>query len=563
MDTRYKNFKNLLYVTWDHLGLPEPTPVQYDIADYLQHGPKRSIIEAFRGVGKSYVASALVVHQLLLNPDLKILVVSASKVRSDDFTTFTMRLIQEMPVLQHLMPRGDQRNSKISFDVGPAIAAHSPSVKSVGITGQLAGSRADLIIADDIEVPNNSMTQPMRDKLSEAVKEFDAILKPGGRIVYLGTPQTEMSLYNALPDRGYKMRIWPARVPSRAKIDKSYAGRLAPFIENLLESGQEVETSTDPKRFSDFDLMERELSYGRSGFALQYMLDTALSDANRYPLKVADLIIADLGLKQAREQYVWSSDPRNADNFLDNVAFRGDKFYRPESTIGDLVDYQGTVMAIDPSGRGKDELSYCIISIINSQLFLRKLEGLQGGYSKANLDHLAKMAKSYSVKDIVVESNFGDGMFNALFQPVLRDIYPCSMEEVRHSTQKELRMIDTLEPILNQHRLIVDSGVIQQDFESVKRYPVEKQMQYMLIYQLTRVTKERGALKQDDRLDVLAIGVHYWVEKMAANVQQQMNDRKIEMLEDELVKTHKALESGLAQAMGHVGAGSYNGESIL
>ena len=194
------DFRNFLYLVWRHLNLPEPTPIQYDIANYIQNGPRRLVIEAFRGVGKSYITSAFVVHQLLINPELKVLVVSASKTRSDDFSTFTQRLIHEMPILNHLKPREEQRASKISFDVGPAAASHSPSVKSVGITGQLAGSRADLIVADDIEIPNNSATQMMRDKLGESIKEFDAILKPEGRIVYLGTPQTELSIYEELPN---------------------------------------------------------------------------------------------------------------------------------------------------------------------------------------------------------------------------------------------------------------------------------------------------------------------------------------------------------------------------
>ena len=172
------DFRKFLFVIWKHLNLPDPTPVQYDIAYNLQHGDKRMIIEAFRGVGKSWVTSAYVVWLLYMNPQLNILVVSASKSRSDDFTTFTLRLINEIEVLAHLRPKPDQRQSKISFDVAPAAASHAPSVKSVGISGQLAGSRADVIVADDIEVPNNSMTQGMRDKLSEAVKEFDAILKP-------------------------------------------------------------------------------------------------------------------------------------------------------------------------------------------------------------------------------------------------------------------------------------------------------------------------------------------------------------------------------------------------
>ena len=108
--------------------------IQYDIANFLQDGPKRLVIEAFRGVGKSWITSAFVCHQLLLDPQKNILVVSASKSRSDDFSTFTQRLIGEMEILEHLQPGPNQRSSKISFDVGPALASHAPSVKSLGVT---------------------------------------------------------------------------------------------------------------------------------------------------------------------------------------------------------------------------------------------------------------------------------------------------------------------------------------------------------------------------------------------------------------------------------------------
>ena len=121
-----------------------------------------------------------------------------------------MKIIHDIPVLQDLIPKNDQRFSKIAFDVGPAPAAHAPSVKSLGISSQLTGSRADIIIADDIEVPNNSATQGMRDKLDEQVKEFEAIIKPldTSRILFLGTPQCEDSIYNKLRERGYDARIW-------------------------------------------------------------------------------------------------------------------------------------------------------------------------------------------------------------------------------------------------------------------------------------------------------------------------------------------------------------------
>ena len=72
MHNKLKDFRNFLYLVWKHLNLPEPTDVQYDIADYIQHSPNRAIVSAFRGVGKSWITSAYVLWRLLLNPQLNI-----------------------------------------------------------------------------------------------------------------------------------------------------------------------------------------------------------------------------------------------------------------------------------------------------------------------------------------------------------------------------------------------------------------------------------------------------------------------------------------------------------
>ena len=136
------------------------------------------------------------------------------------------------------------------------------------------------------ETPFTSWSVGMREKLLAAVGEFNAILKPGGEVMFLGTPQTEESIYNKLAMRGYSTRIWPARYP--AKPEK-YGDHLAPIIQ---ESTKELaDKPTDPGRFSELDLLEREASYGRSAFALQFQLDTTLSDLERFPLKLADLKI--------------------------------------------------------------------------------------------------------------------------------------------------------------------------------------------------------------------------------------------------------------------------------
>lgn len=545
MSAVLNNFPNFMFLVWKHLGLPAPTPVQYDIADYLQHGPKRSIIEAFRGVGKSWITSAFVCWALLRDPQLKILVVSASKTRADDFSTFTKRLIAEMPLLQHLMARPGQRDSNISFDVGPSRPDHSPSVKSVGITGQLTGSRADLIIADDVEVVGNSLTQMMRDKLASLVKEFDAIIKPleTSRILYLGTPQTEMTLYTQLTQRGYLLRVWPARYP-QAKNMLRYSETLSPMLVEMLAADPTLPEQcsgrgapTDPVRFDDLDLCEREASYGRSGFAMQFMLDPSYSDADKFPLKLADLVVMDCDHKMAPIKVVWGSSPELARNDLPTVGLAGDRLYRPMWVAKENYNaYTGVVMSIDPSGRGGDELGYAIVAFLNGYLYVLRAKGLKGGYGDENLDLLAKEAKKYGVNQIIVESNFGDGMFTKLLEPHLQRIHPCNVEEVHNSIQKERRIIDTLEPVMNQHRLVMDAKVILEDFENYNEYSGETEARYQLFYQLTRITREKGALSKDDRLDALAIAVGYWVEVMDQDTTRIVEEHREAAMQMELGK---------------------------
>lgn len=533
-----KDFRNFLFLVWKQLALPEPTKVQYDIAEYLQTSGKRSIIQAFRGVGKSYITSAYVVWRLMLDPDLKIMVVSASKERADAFSMFTQRLIMEMPLLAHLIPDKDQLWSRIAFNVNGAMASHSPSVKSVGITGQLTGSRADLIIADDIEVPNNSQTQQMREKLTTLVTEFDAVLKPldTSKIIYLGTPQTEESLYDALQDKGYITRIWPSRYPRPDQVNR-YGDRIAPTLMDELIANDKLEWQpTDPMRFDEEDLLERELSYGRSGYALQFQLDTSLSDADRHPLKLKDLIVMSVDISKAPEKPIHGTLSHLEVKDVPNLGMRGDRFYEPFKLSGDWVDYSGSVMAIDPSGRGSDETSYAVLKMLNGFLYCPDAGGVDGGYSGQTLESLVDIAKRNQVNYVLVESNFGDGMFSELIKPYFTKAYPVTLEEVRHSKQKELRIIDTLEPVMNQHRLVFDKDVIQKDYDSIQKYPNDIAQRYSLFYQMTRITKDRGALAHDDRLDALAMATTYWVEQMATDADELMVERHNELLDIELDK---------------------------
>jgi hypothetical protein len=542
------DFRNFMFVIWQHLKLPEPTAVQYDIADYLQNSPRKVVIEAFRGVGKSYITVAYVCWRLYLDPQIEIMVVSAGKERADAFSIFVKTLINDVPMLQHLIADKSkgQRDSNVAFDVGPKLPSGSPSVKSVGITGQLTGSRADLIVGDDIEIPSNSSTPDLRFKLSELVKEFSAVIKPNGKIVYLGTPQTELSLYNVQESRGYQLRIWTARYPTQEQL-KGYASRIAPFILDRLEdhlAGEPV----DPARFNAEDLLERELEYGKSGFALQFMLDTMLSDVNKFPLKISDFIVAACLSDKAPQEILWTNNPVLKLKELPNVAMAGQNYYASEVVRSSYVPYDSSVMVIDPSGRGADETAYAVAKMCCGNIYIPSAGGLQGGYSDEVMIALCNIAKNQKVNKIIVESNFGDGMFTQLLRPHLNRIYPCSIEEVRQNTQKELRIISALEPVLNQHRLVIDPSVIQQDYDSaMTRYAPDVAPQYMLFYQLARLSKDKGSLKHDDRLDALAMAVQFFQDRMAFDQQAALDRRKQEAFDEELKTMCREMGMGGAE----------------
>ncbi len=527
------DFRNFLYLCWKHLNLPAPTPIQYDIANFIQGNDQRVVINAFRGVGKSWITSAYVCHQLLLNPQKNILVVSASKNRADDFSTFTLRLINEIDVLAHLRPSESQRQSKVSFDVRPARASHAPSVKSLGITGQLTGSRSDLVIADDVETSHNSATMGMRDKLSTQVKEFESIIKPQGRILFLGTPQTEMSLYNELPKRGYKLKVWTARYPSLKQL-RSMSKTLASTITKTWHIDK-VGFPTDPNRFDFEDLREREASYGKSGFNLQFMIDTTLTDEDKYPLKLSDLVVMSTNPDKAPEKIIWASSPELRDEELPCVGLHLDAYYRPMQTQGEWLDYQGAVMSIDPSGRGKDETAYAVVKMFNGNLFLTDSGGLVGGYTDKTLQGLADIAKKEKVKLILVEENYGGGMFSKLLLPFIHRTYPVTLEEVRHTTSKEKRILDVLEPLIQQHRLIINRAVVLNDYHKTQElYSTDQALRYQLFYQMSRLSRDKGSLAFDDRLDVLAMACAYWVEQLARDQELAMKQRKDDLQREAL-----------------------------
>ena len=510
------SFPLFLALVWKSLDLPRPTRAQIAIATYLQNGPKRLQISAFRGLGKSWIAAAFALWILYRDRDKKIMVVSASKQRADDFTIFCQKCLIEIPWLQHLTPRDDdQRWSRVSFDVYGCRPAQSPSVKSVGITGQITGSRADVILFDDVEVPSNSATDMMREKLLQLVTEGESVLTPkeDSRIIFLGTPQTTFTIYRTLRERNYLPLVWPARYP---KSLVGYEDILAPELQADIDKDGLEALSWKPTdtRFSELNLLEREQSMSRSNFMLQFQLDTSLSDALKFPLKIADIICLPLDGKVGPSSLVWRTDKSTLLD-LPCVALPGDRWYGPAET-GTSVPFGETIVAVDPSGRGKDETVALVLSQINGNLFLRDIYASQDGYSDNTLCGILRMAGKFKATKVLIESNFGDGLvMEVMKKHAIEMKVGVEFEEVRSTTRKEDRIIDTMEPVLNQHRLVIDSRLVTWDYQSNHDMAPEERLPRMLMYQLTRMCREKGAVKHDDRLDCLSLGVKYFQDVMA------------------------------------------------
>ena len=562
-----KDFRAFIFIVWKEIGLPNPTPIQIDMAHTLQNPPSdRFIVEGFRGVAKSFITCAFAVWTLWNDPQKKVLIISASGDRADANAIFIKRIIFTLDFLAHLKPKKDQRDTQNIFDVAPAVPDISPSVKSIGITGQITGSRADLLISDDVEVPKNSGTQVQRDKLSEAVKEYDAILKPNGQIIYLGTPQCEMSLYNELQNRGYECVIYPVLYPEDDAARNFYGNRLAKIIADKYDNNPMAWAGypTDPLRFNEEEIDKRRLSYGKAGFALQFLLNTNLSDAEKFPLKVSDLIVAGLDIKESSLTWAWASGNQQRLTDIPCVALKGDYFYAPLSRSPETGKYQQIIMYVDPSGRGKDETAYVILAFLNGYLFLLDVDGFQDGYSDATLRTLATRAKAFGVNNIVVEPNFGNGMFAQLLRPFLVSIYPgCGVEDAKAAvTQKEARIIDTLEPVMMRHKLIVNQQVIENDYKVYEKDP-----QYSLIYQMTRLSRDKGALAHDDRLDALEGGVAYFLDAISMSEQQGLDDLKEEQLEKWLDPDYGVLYDEETKVSTQINNLNYvnrsNGDSVL
>lgn len=514
LQEHYEHFADFLDDGMAELGFSS-TDIQHEIAAWMEHGPQYLMVQAQRGQAKTTVAALFAVWCLIHSPAHRVLIISAGGTQAVEISTLIVRIILSMDVLECMRPdkmAGD-RTSVEAFDLHHSLKGldKSPSVACVGIDSNLQGKRADLLIPDDIESGKNSATAVQRAKILHITKDFTSI-NSTGRIIWLGTPQTMDSIYNSLAARGVSIRIWPGRYPNEEQR-KFYGNNLAPSILRKLLLDPSLTTGggflgdqgkpVDPKILDEEQLQKKELDQGAAYFQLQHMLNTTLSDALKFPLKPEKLVVLRTDAKRAPLEVVRSMVGTDCRDFT--VADHAFKLAVPHSVSKETSLFQSIWAYVDPAagGANADETAWAVGGFLNGNITLLSAGGLAGGYSEDSLEALAKILARFKLDGITIEKNMGFGAFRQVWTPILRKHLQCQLADDLVTGQKELRIINTLSPIMGRGALLIDEAVIEEDRACCERYSPAVRQSYSLFYQLAKMSAARNAMLHDDRADAL------------------------------------------------------------
>lgn len=544
LQEHYADFRTFAEDMMRELGFAL-TDIQADIGSFMAKGGKYIMVQAQRGQAKTTIAACYAVWSLIHSPAHRILIVSAGGTQANEISTLIVRMVLQVEVLECLRPdkmAGD-RTSTEAFDVHHSLKGldKSPSVACMGIEANMQGKRADLLIADDVESSKNGTTATQRARILHLTKDFTSI-NSKGRIIWLGTPQTLDSIYNSLPARGVKIRIWPGRYPTVAQM-AHYKEYLAPSLLLAIEADPSLQTgggllgdqgqAIDKVILDEDTLQAKELDQGEAYFQLQHMLNTQLMDALRNPLKLEHIVSMRFAGDKFPMSVVRGMTPdRLQEHHVAGYPFRT---MSPHEVGKDVASLQSRWAYIDPAagGANADETSWAIGGLLNSSIFLQSAGGIPGGYDDEKMEHLAKLLAYWRVDGVTIEKNMGFGAFAAVFTPVLRKHWKCQIDEDLVTGQKEARIINTLAPIIGRGALIVSDEVIEEDSRLVQRYTASLQQSYSLFYQLGKITRERDSLVHDDRADAL--------EGLCRHFQHALAVDSAKAIERQRLKEHEAL----------------------
>ena len=180
-------------------GQTTTPPLHVEIAEWLgqrwQAGDRRLVLMVFRSAGKSTLVGIFCAWLLLNDPELRILVLAAEHDLARKMVRNVKRIIERHPLTRDLVPKRADQWASDQFTVRRRLTRRDPSILARGIGANITGSRADIVICDDVEVPNTCATALRREELRSRLHEISYVLVPEGLQLYVGTPHSYDSIY--------------------------------------------------------------------------------------------------------------------------------------------------------------------------------------------------------------------------------------------------------------------------------------------------------------------------------------------------------------------------------
>jgi len=509
---------DLIYFTdhvWVAMKWDQYAPLgwmEYDILDWVETGPPRQGVLAPRGHGKTHLITAMLPPwDWYKDAEAKCLLVSKSRDHAKQTLSLIREMLRTVPFLNHLLPTTGCLDQAQKFNIPQAGPSRTPSLQALGVESQLPGTRAGRILADDIETPENTQTFESRLKLKEKANELWNIATYGDRrINFVGTFQHHESVYKAMRAENVPYRAWPMLYPRPDEMVMD----MSPTLRIKMEEGDAKPGDIVADYRYDWEYVAEHKAKGLSHWGNHYMLLENLGDRDRYRLRLRDLIVLPVDRDIAPTKVIWgTNNGQGTSTRIDGIGAQGfgdDGLYAPVMFSNDsYAPYTVTRMWVDPSGKGADKTGVASVGQCMGHLHVKALMGLDGGTGYTVLTEIAKSACRTGATEVHVEDFAMQGTVAQLLEPVVRKFWvepggndfegvvrpngwKCTVELTRPIggfTQKEQRMLSALEPVIHNHRLVVDPAIAANT-----RFQ----------YQLTRLTSERNCLEHEDELEALA-----------------------------------------------------------
>lgn len=415
-------------VVWNQRQNMKTPDLHIQMAQWLarnwQEGNKRMVLMAFRSAGKSTLVGIFAAWLLYCNPNLRILVLAADGVLAAKMVRNVKRIIERHPLTGGLKPKALDQWASDRFTVRRDLELRDPSMLARGVTSNITGSRADIVICDDVEVPNTSDSAEKREALRERLAEMNYVLAAGGMQLYVGTPHHYYSIYADVP----RVDIGENRV-----FLNGFTRLCVPIL-------NQYGKSVWPEKYSMEAIEQIKIATGPNKFDSQMMLKAVnIMDGRLNP----DLL----------------------------------QFYRAELEYAKELDslYLGQHKMVgvtcwwDPafgSAKGDCSVVAVVFGDLGGNFYLHHVEYIKvnGASHEAEAmqqcDIVAKIAKKYHLPSVTIETN-GIGKFlpKILRNAMAEHKTPSEVVAATSKRAKELRILEAFDAIMAAKRLYVHENI--------------------------------------------------------------------------------------------------------